>query len=67
MRYAPQMLSMFAFTLGFIAEYAGGKLSFKDKEIEDPKWFSRHNLPKLPSKASIARHLIDTFTDRKLS
>jgi NAD+ diphosphatase len=54
-----------SFMLGFTAEYAGGELHFKDQEIEDAKWFRRCNLPKLPSKASIARHLIDSFINRK--
>ncbi len=47
--------------VGFIAEYARGELRVDGDEIEDARWYSSDNLPRLPSKASIARRLIDWF------
>lgn len=49
--------------LGFYAEYHSGELKIDSNEIEDAKWFSFNNLPTLPSPASIARKLIDSFLD----
>lgn len=46
---------------GFIAEYAGGELQVDTRELEDAQWFSRNNLPKLSSKRSISRYLIDHY------
>lgn len=51
-----------SFMLGFKAQYASGKLCIQKKEIEDAKWFTKCNLPLLPSKSSIARQLIDSIT-----
>jgi NAD+ diphosphatase len=45
--------------IAFVCEYAGGELKPQDGEIEDAKWFDLLHLPKLPSKISIARKLID--------
>ncbi len=47
--------------IGFSSNYQGGTLRIDNKEIEDAGWFSRDNLPPLPSRISIARHLIDMF------
>ncbi len=44
---------------GFVAEYAGGELQVDHNELEDARWFSRDNLPQLPSKRSISRYLLD--------
>jgi len=49
--------------IGFSATYAGGDIQIDNKEIEDAGWFTVHNLPKLPSKISIARLLIDNFIE----
>ncbi len=49
--------------IGFSATYAGGDIQIDDREIEDAGWFTVHNLPKLPSKISIARLLIDNFIE----
>ena len=49
--------------IGFSSKYQGGTLRIDNKEIEDAGWFSRDNLPKLPSHISIARHLIEMFID----
>lgn len=45
--------------LGFQAEYKSGEITIDQQEIEDALWYSRSNLPLLPPKSSIARHLID--------
>ncbi|MEN6609542.1 MAG: NAD(+) diphosphatase [Methanoregulaceae archaeon] len=45
--------------IGFTAEYAGGTLVRDPNEIESLGWFSRNNLPPLPSGISISRALID--------
>jgi len=47
--------------IGFSATYASGDIQIDDREIEAAGWFTAHNLPKLPSKISIARLLIDNF------
>ncbi len=47
--------------IGFIAEYAGGKIVLGDGEIADAQWFTADALPQLPPKISIARRMIDAF------
>lgn len=47
--------------IGFTATYATGEIVIEPEELSDAAWFSKHNLPLLPSKASIARKLIDWF------
>ncbi len=47
--------------IGFTADYAGGEITIDGDEIEDAGWFSVADLPRLPSKMSIARLLIDRF------
>lgn len=47
--------------VGFTAEYSRGELQIDRKELEDANWFTVTNLPKLPSKITIARLLIDEF------
>ncbi|MDX2494243.1 MAG: NAD(+) diphosphatase [Desulfuromusa sp.] len=44
---------------GFVADYAGGEIELRDKELADAKWCKLDQLPMLPPKRSIARHLID--------
>ena len=48
-----------SFMLGFTADYASGEIEINPDEIEDAKWFNRHNLPPLPPPYSIARRLIE--------
>ena len=36
------------------------------EELEEARWFSVHELPKLPPKMSIARALIDAFVEQRL-
>jgi NAD+ diphosphatase len=51
--------------IGFVAAYAGGKISPDDSEIEDAGWFTADRLPRIPGKISIARKLIDWFVDKQ--
>ena len=46
--------------IAFTAQYASGKITLEDDEIEDAQWFSRDCLPELPPSASIAYQLIDS-------
>jgi NAD+ diphosphatase len=46
---------------GFVADYAGGEIKVDPTELEDARWFPVDALPSLPTKRSIARHIIDTF------
>jgi NAD+ diphosphatase len=55
--------------LGFVADYAGGEATTRDKELEDVRWFSRQELEQirtgrvegmhLPPPIAIARTLVD--------
>jgi len=47
--------------VGFIADYAGGRIDVDKSEIIEAAWFSPQNLPPIPPKISIARQLIDWF------
>jgi NAD+ diphosphatase len=47
--------------LGFTAEYAEGDICVDQEEIVEAQWFSADNLPNIPGRISIARHLIDEF------
>ena len=49
--------------IGFIADYKSGELSIDGDEIIDAGWFSPDNLPGIPGKLSIARELIDWFSE----
>lgn len=46
---------------GFVAEYVSGEVKIQLSELEDGGWFHVDNLPRLPSRRSIARYLIDTY------
>ncbi|GMU02209.1 NAD(+) diphosphatase [Corallococcus caeni] len=50
--------------VGFMAEYAGGDVTVDGKEIAEARWFGVEDLPRIPPRLSIARHLIDTFIDQ---
>jgi NAD+ diphosphatase len=45
--------------IAFVCEWVSGEIRLQEAEIEDAKWFEVLQLPKLPSKISIARRLID--------
>jgi NAD+ diphosphatase len=49
--------------LGFTADYESGEFNLQEEEIEEAKWFSKGNIPKIPPRMSISRHLIDDFLD----
>jgi len=48
--------------IAFTCEWAGGDIRPQAGEIEDANWFDVLHLPKLPSRISIARRLIDAYT-----
>ena len=47
--------------VGFVADYAAGRITVDDSELMEADWFSAQTLPTLPLKISIARRLIDWF------
>lgn len=50
--------------LGFTADYESGELTLQEEEIEEAKWFRPDNMPKIPPRMSISRHLIDDFLNK---
>jgi NAD+ diphosphatase len=50
--------------VGFVADWLEGDIDMDPDEIEDARWFTRHDLPDLPHPMSIARALIEDFVDR---
>jgi NAD+ diphosphatase len=53
--------------VGFLADYAGGKIKADQSEIVDAGWFTADNLPSIPPRITIARHLIDWFVSERAS
>ncbi|MFH1351555.1 MAG: NAD(+) diphosphatase [Pseudomonadota bacterium] len=51
--------------IAFTADYAGGDIRIDNTEIVDAGWFFADGLPPIPPKISIARHLIDWFSENK--
>jgi NAD+ diphosphatase len=49
--------------IAFVCEWVSGEIKPQEAEIEDAKWFEVLQLPKLPSKISIARKLIDAVVE----
>jgi NAD+ diphosphatase len=49
--------------IGFTAEYRSGKIKVDGKEITEARWFSSGEIPRSPSKMSIASELIDWFIE----
>ncbi|MGZ7160124.1 MAG: NAD(+) diphosphatase [Methanobacterium sp.] len=47
--------------VGFTAEYDSGEIKVDNKEITEAKWFTPDEIPRIPSKMSIARELIDWY------
>lgn len=47
--------------IGYTAHYRKGEIKIDRKELEDARWFHYKDLPKLPSRVTIARLLIDNF------
>jgi NAD+ diphosphatase len=52
--------------IGFVADYAGGEIRVDNREIEAAGWFTRDNLPLIPSKMSISRALIEAWVRREV-
>ena len=52
--------------IGFSADYAGGEITIDNNEIESAGWFTRDNLPDIPSKMSISRALIDAWVQGEI-
>jgi NAD+ diphosphatase len=48
--------------IAFACDWAGGEIRTEDPEIEAANWFDVLQLPKIPSKISIARRLIDAVS-----
>jgi len=51
--------------LGFKARYSSGTIKPDGEEIEDAKWFTRDNLPILPTEGSLSRYLINCWINEK--
>jgi NAD+ diphosphatase len=49
--------------VGFTSEYDEGDMVIDDSEIADAGWYSPEELPSIPPRISIARQLIDWFTE----
>ena len=49
---------------GFTAEYAGGEIKEDGVEISHADWFPPDRLPRIPSRISISRELIDWFVEK---
>jgi len=49
--------------IAFVCDWIGGEIRPQAGEIEDAKWFNLLHLPKLPSRISIARRLIDAVVE----
>ena len=47
--------------LGFTAKYAGGTLKYADGELSAGGFFSRENVPELPTPPSLSRRIIDAW------
>ncbi len=47
--------------VAFLADYAGGEIKTDNTEIKKAGWFTADNLPSIPPRITIARHLIDWF------
>lgn len=52
--------------VGFTARYASGTIRPDGVEIEDARWYSREDLPRLPGSGSISRYLIGLWYDGAL-
>ncbi len=50
--------------IAFFCDYESGEIAPQETEIEAAEWFDVFQLPKLPSKISIARRLIDAAVEK---
>ncbi len=51
--------------VAFVADYGGGQISADSSEIAHAAWFTANDLPAIPPRLTIARHLIDWFVNRQ--
>lgn len=51
--------------IGFTADYESGEITLQEEELSHAGWFSRHNMPQIPDKMSIARMLIDDYLNQQ--
>jgi len=51
--------------VAFTAEYAAGEISIDHSEIAEAGWYSAKQFPPIPPKISIARELIDWFSEKE--
>ena len=49
--------------VGFYADYVSGEIHLQRSELGGGGWYTRDTLPHIPGKMSIARQLIDNWTD----
>ena len=49
--------------VGFMADYAGGKIKLQEEELSTAAFFTRDHLPELPQKLSLARRMIDAWLE----
>ncbi len=49
--------------VGFTADYQSGEIRIDESEIVDAAWFASNNMPAIPRTGTIARRLIDFFTE----
>jgi NAD+ diphosphatase len=49
--------------LGFSARYSSGELKPDGVEIQDARWFTKDNLPDIPSEGSLSRYLIKRWLE----
>ena len=47
--------------IGFVADYAGGKIKMDEAELEDAKWFKYDSLPLSPGNQSISSWILETY------
>lgn len=52
--------------IGFTAKYQSGELTAADGELTSLGWFTRENLPELPSPPSLSRRIIDNWIRDRL-
>jgi NAD+ diphosphatase len=53
--------------IAFVCDWVSGEIRRQESEIEEAKWFKVLQLPRLPSKISIARKLIDAAVEQMKS
>ena len=49
--------------VGFTADYVAGSIHLQAEELSAGAWFTKDELPHIPEKMSIARHLIDSWIE----